>query len=458
MTDNTPPRRAGDRICFLHIGPHKTGTTSIQNALFSNAEKLAEIGVFYPVLTDKSPGRVRRNHTPLARMRVMRSPDFNKAPYWADLGKQIASVPGSIVISSEHFADVLRDEPKYRKTVDFFHGHGFRIVVVAYLRDQPAWLNSWYTQDQRNFMSQRSFGEFLDDALETGLVDPWAILRRFIDDERIEVRVVSFDKAVKQGLAKSFLRAVGAPEDFTLPEPKASNPNIGVKGIYSAQEIMRRIGFRVRSMASYPKLYERFKALIKQRDWESEAYIGATPEQEARIRDRYAASNEEFAQQWFGESWASACPPRALTQREFDFDAAAEVEQAEVLEVVDEMVGLIRAAEAEEGAPQVSATKGRKAKAAKAALAEADAESESGADPAEDDAADAERAARRGRRKRRKAAAEQDAAARDAKDRKREKKKAEKTAEKTGDAPSDAEKAARKERRKKKAEDASGAP
>ncbi|MFC3695415.1 hypothetical protein ACFOWB_24595 [Chenggangzhangella methanolivorans] len=345
MTENTSQHQgASGRVCYLHIGPHKTGTTSIQNALFTHALRLEAIGLSYPTLSGDKPGRQRRNHTPLARLGVMRAEDLKSAPFWSELSEKIAATSHSIIVSTEHFADALRDPARFRKTIDFFHDHGFRIVVVAYFRDQPGWLNSWYTQDQRNFMSRQSFPEFLDRAFETGLVDPWAILRRFIDDERIEVRVVSFEQAIKKGLAKSFLDAIGAPADFEIPEPQASNPNLGVKGVYAAQEIMRRVGFRVRSMPNYPELYESFKVMMKGRDWEKSAYVGVSPDDERRIRDRYRESNDAFAQEWFGADWASVCPPRPMTQREFDFETAGEDDQSDVLEVIETMVALIQGA------------------------------------------------------------------------------------------------------------------
>ena len=387
MTDEPAPQRSADRICFLHIGPHKTGTTSIQTAMYVNAKRLAEIGVYYPTVSE-GPGRINRNHTPLARARALRADDLNTAPYWSELGAKIATLPGSIVLSSEHFADVLRDEAKYRKVVDFLHGHGFRVVVVAYVRDQPAWLNSWYTQDQRNFMSRRSFGDFVEHAFEHGLVDPQAFLRRFIDDERVEVRVVSFDLAVKEGLVGSFLTAIGAPETFTLREPKAFNLNLGIKGVYAAQEIMSRVGFRVRSMSTYPQLYEHFKGLLKVRDWSTSAYIGATPEDERRIRERYAQSNDEFARRWLGTDWATACPPRELVQREFDLDTASEEDLRDVLEVVETMVELIQIAAEEErlaGRKPPPPFETGKARGAKPAEASDAGDGDAGEDPAADD-------------------------------------------------------------------------
>ncbi|MDR4308582.1 hypothetical protein IHQ68_18330 [Chelatococcus sambhunathii] len=335
------------RTCFLHIGPHKTGTTSIQDALFDNAERLAAIGVFYPTVSGDRGGRQRRNHTPLARASNFKADDLMASPFWEELSLKIADIDGSIVISTEHFAERLREAENFERVVAFFERHGFRVTAVAYVRDQPGWLNSWYTQDQRNFISRDSFSEFLARALEFGLVDPWGYLGRFIDDPRTDVRVVSFERAIKTGLARSFLDAIGAPEDFEIAEPNPSNPNLGVKGMYAAQEIMRRVNGRVRSLPNYNQLYERFKKLMRGRDWEKTAYIGFTPEEEKRIRDRYAASNDAFAQRFFGVDWATICPPRSASLREFDFASAPDEDKRDVLEVIDQMVDAIEASRAD---------------------------------------------------------------------------------------------------------------
>lgn len=340
MTSTDAPQKGPDRVCYLHIGPHKTGTTTIQNALYVNAARLETIGLHYPFLSDPR----RRNHSSLTRAGAMTGAgDLRTARYWSELSQKIAEVPGSIIISTEHFADVLRGPVRFQRVVDFFHGHGFRIVVVAYFRDQPGWLNSWYTQDQRRFLARQTFKEFLDESIEIGRVDPWGILQRFIDHERIEVRVVSFDQAIKKGLTRSFLDVIGVPSDFTMSEPPVMNPNLGVKGMYAAQEIMRRVDGPIRARPHYAALYKNFKDMMKGRGWDKTAYVGVSPEDEARIRDHYRTSNEAFAQQFFGASWETVCPPRASSHREFDFEAASAEDQRDVLDVVENMVSLIEA-------------------------------------------------------------------------------------------------------------------
>lgn len=333
-----------ERVCYLHIGPHKTGTTSIQNALLANEERLAGIGLSYPTPADPVTGKRRINHTPLSRNpNFVKHDDLKRAPFWKDLHARLETLTGSMILSTEHFAQTLRDPERYDRIVDFLHGHGFRIVVVAYVRDQPAWLNSWYTQDQRNFASLLNFQEFRDDAIERGLLDPNAYLKRPIEDERIEVRVVSFEQAVRTGLAKSFLDALGAPDSVKVAEPKAANPNIGIKGMYAAQELMRRVDVRIRSMPAYTELYEQFRRLMRARDWAATPYVGLTPEDIALLRARYGASNDAFAQEWFGTDWATACPGKPLTRLVFDWEEASEEDRRDVTEVVDEMVAAIQA-------------------------------------------------------------------------------------------------------------------
>lgn len=336
-------RLASERVCYIHIGPHKTGTTAIQQALHNDARRLLNLGFYYPPVVDLVSGRRRNNHTPLSRPSNFRHDDLIETHYWAELDRQLKLVDGAVVISSEHFAEMFKVDERYDAVVDFFHDRDFRIVFVAYVRDQPAWLNSWYTQDQRNFMSRRTVAEFRDHAIEAGLLDPWRFLGRPMNDPRVEVRVVSFEQAAAVGLPRSFYDAIGVPPRVKPTMPKQVNQNIGAKGLYAAQEIMRRVERRVRSMPNYVHLYESFKILMSARGWESRAYVGVTEADVDVLRQAYGESNDLFARRWFGCDWAEACPARPLRPSVFDFEEASEEDRRDVIEVVERMVELIGA-------------------------------------------------------------------------------------------------------------------
>lgn len=338
-------RRRGreQKLCFLHIGPHKTGTTAIQQSLFNDERRLARHGVYYPPVVDLVSGRRRNNHTPLSRPNNFKLGNLLQSPYWAELARQLALVDDSVVISSEHFAERMKHDEVYDQIIDFFHERDFRVVIVAFVRDQPAWLNSWYTQDQRNFSSQRSLAEFRDHAIEAGLLDPWRFLGRPMNDPRVEVRVVAFESALATGLARAFYDAIGVSGDFAPSEQRHVNPNLGHKGLFAAQEIMRRVETRVRSMPNYVQLYESFKILMSERGWERRAYVGVTDEDVDVLRERYAASNDLFSRRWFNCDWEGACPPVTLSPCVFDFEAADKADRDDVIEVVERMVEFIRA-------------------------------------------------------------------------------------------------------------------
>ncbi len=57
-TENPPPLPAGTRL--LHIGPHKTGTTSVQAALFAARDTMAAHGVDFPA----QPGTPWKRRSP----------------------------------------------------------------------------------------------------------------------------------------------------------------------------------------------------------------------------------------------------------------------------------------------------------------------------------------------------------------------------------------------------------
>lgn len=336
-----PQPFARERICFLHIGPHKTASTSLQHALSENVDRLAAAGLVYP-LGFCEDGRPRRNHTALARRTLLRLPGaLEDAPVWSEFDALLARTSGSILLSSEHFAIVLKKRQAFRKVVGFFERHGFRVVLVAFVRDQPLWLNSWYTQHQKNLVSRAEFPAFAEHLFKRGHVDPWRFLGPALLEGRADIRPIAYERAVKRGLAKSFLAALGAPDGFQLEEPPRINPNFGIKGMFAAQEIMRRVEMPVRTLPDYIPLYQRFLALMRGRGWEDAPYIALDQAQYGEIRERFHEGNERFAQQYFETSWDELAPERTVERAVFDPVAAAPEDMADVTDVVDQMTALI---------------------------------------------------------------------------------------------------------------------
>jgi hypothetical protein len=110
------------RTIFLHIGSHKTGTTSIQNFLADNRELLAKRG--YGVLgksnsedeTSPAMGRIGRRKSGLAAI--------------------LAGQTADIVIGSSEGFSYLNDAKEIGEFADLLRPHFSTIKIITYLRRQ----------------------------------------------------------------------------------------------------------------------------------------------------------------------------------------------------------------------------------------------------------------------------------------------------------------------------------
>jgi len=117
------PTEPGTRL--LHIGPHKTGTSAIQGALYLARKRLAAEGVVYP-------GQGRTVLWPI--LAVTGQPPLHGEPqpkisYWEDLVAQIAAAGDQrVVLSSEFFAQ--SDDATARRVVTDLGGDRVHVVVT----------------------------------------------------------------------------------------------------------------------------------------------------------------------------------------------------------------------------------------------------------------------------------------------------------------------------------------
>jgi hypothetical protein len=122
---------------FLHIGPHKTGTTAIQAFLRRNTTELHHLGVHYPC-TDPAID----NHHDLAL--GLRAPSQRRETIGRIHGiLDAARDEGchSVLFSSEIFAE---HEIPIHDFAEIFKGH--QITVLAYIRRPDHLLESTYAQ------------------------------------------------------------------------------------------------------------------------------------------------------------------------------------------------------------------------------------------------------------------------------------------------------------------------
>ncbi|MFD2078425.1 hypothetical protein [Actinopolymorpha cephalotaxi] len=237
---------------LLHIGPHKTGTTAVQAALFEIREELAGRGIYYPSY-DRHP-----MHAVLAvtGRHSMMGDDPPKQHHWDRLLEDLATADAQTgVISSEFFSEA---EPEaIARIVEDLGGE--RVHVVVTLRPLVKILPSQWQQYVQN--GQRTtYENWLHHMLR---VPPYeqpnpSFWRRHRHDRLIErwvevvgrdrVSVVVVDDSQPDMVLRVFESLLGLP-DGTLPAvPVATNRSLSLGEI----EMVRRFNVEFRGQDELP--------------------------------------------------------------------------------------------------------------------------------------------------------------------------------------------------------------
>lgn len=221
------PTGTGARL--LHIGPHKTGTSAIQGALYLARERLAAQGVVYP-------GQGRTILWPI--LAVTGQPPLLGEPtpkisYWENLTSQIAATGDQrVVLSSEFFCQA--DDATVRRVVTDLGGD--RVHVVVTLRPLTRILPSQWQQYIQNGFHFR-YHEWLEGILSDPPSTPTpAFWLRHRHDELVarwaavagkeNLTVVVIDESDRLMILRVFESMLGLPDGFLVPEEKAANRSL----------------------------------------------------------------------------------------------------------------------------------------------------------------------------------------------------------------------------------------
>ncbi len=162
-----PGARNDDRICWIHAGTHKTGTTSIQAFLGENEPALAASGVLIP-RTGRVDSALGAHHN--VAWQLNGDPRFDAARGGVDaLTEELAdSGARCACISSEDF-ELLWNRTDGALTVlrAAIERAGFAPHVVVYLRPQSTYCVSMYAELVRDGY-RVDFAEYLGDVVRLG--------------------------------------------------------------------------------------------------------------------------------------------------------------------------------------------------------------------------------------------------------------------------------------------------
>jgi hypothetical protein len=307
------------RVCYVHVGPHKTGTTSIQWFLRQNRAELLKHGYFVP-----DSGNINGGHHPLARQLCGQEVPFQHRQAAARFVEALAGTScDAIVISSESLEGLLRQ----RECADtFFNQIGELNLIprlVVFPRNQSQSINSRYVEVVRGFRRFEPFKVFVSEEIDhiTFRYSDWIAVREAFDIELI-ARPFTEQILVKSVVA-DFLQAIGLDPYRFGNTGIRRNETAGPFSVNVARDVLRLIAESGRSLTRVQarRCKRNLTLRLQQQGLSDTGYCGLSNALARQIQEHWQTGNDLFAQQVWRKPWNeifAADVDREFTPNDFD--------------------------------------------------------------------------------------------------------------------------------------------
>jgi hypothetical protein len=287
------------RVCYIHVGPHKSGTTSIQWFLQENRAELLKQGYFVPESETK-----RGAHHTLAEGLAGLDVGEHRQPLVTRSIRAIAETPaGAIIISSEALEGLLRNRQHTEAFFNRICELDLEPKFVLFPRNQPQWINSSYASSVKSF--RRS------DSLPPGVLgfaqSPQARFSRWIElaeTHNAELITRPFSNEIlRRGVIPEFLRSVGITSSQFRDSEIRRHEAVGPFTVSVAREVLRSIGKRLTWLQAR-RCKVKLAEYLHQNRIVDGRYCGLTTAMARDVEEELRSDNDAFAQRVWGKSWA----------------------------------------------------------------------------------------------------------------------------------------------------------
>ena len=235
------------KTLYLHIGLHKTATTTIQHFLTENDEVLKTKGYTYPKFPVHYPylGKDRNGiflGTPYLDYDGERRMDIEAENYKTCMGiiHELFETYPNVILSNERlWFDLSKAEGALmQRLLDDASEYGYRIKMIVYVRRQDKFIESfWNEQIKSNILETRKFEQYKDEYDRLLFGEYFSRLGDMAGDENLIMR--RFDEVVRgEGILPDFMKAIGLEltDEDTISVEKANTQLYG-----NITEIKRRM-------------------------------------------------------------------------------------------------------------------------------------------------------------------------------------------------------------------------
>jgi hypothetical protein len=316
------------RICYIHIGPHKTGTSSIQWFLKENRVELLKHGYFVPeseakhgahhALGRKLCGQELRTHEQAAAVNFARA--LNETPSEA------------VIISSEALEGLLRNRDYATAFFTRIRELNLEPKLVLFPRNPSQQINSLYSSVVRRFGRSEPFEVFVEEVTLSGL--KYSPLIELAAAHKAELIVQPFTtKTLINGVVPEFLQAFGLHASQFRDTDVRRNEDAGPFTVSVARAVLRLIsgnGNKLKWLQTV-RCTNKLGTYLEENRLADAGYCGLTTAVVRRIERELLPDSNAFAQRVWGRPWAEIfavdmgeefipndfemCPPDESTER-----------------------------------------------------------------------------------------------------------------------------------------------
>ena len=214
----------------IHIGQHKTGSTSIQSAFATGKVVSPTTKLFYPG---------NNSHNNVAKTLLKAELAQQKAARFSALAKRFAKSNADIgIISAENF-EFVRPMALLKALKQFFPDHADTARIIAYVRPHAARLVSGFSERTKNGSFNGSLADFHEWSLAKGTFlyhnrfDKW----QSIFNGRLALRPMVRHKLRNGYVVHDFLHTALGHTDFKVANTRVRNQSLYVESLSIVREL-----------------------------------------------------------------------------------------------------------------------------------------------------------------------------------------------------------------------------
>jgi hypothetical protein len=329
------------RLCYIHIGPHKTGTSSIQWFLQENRLELLKYGYFVPESVTKHGA-----HHALVRKLCGQELRDHQQSAATNFARALEGTPCEAVIVSSEALEGLLKHRDYAKT--FFTRIGelnLEPKLVLFPRNQPQRINSNYSQVVKTFRQSEPFEVFVQGVTQ-GFGFRYSPLIELADAHDTELIARPFTRrTIAHGVVPEFLRALGIdPSQFRDPDIRR-NEAAGPFTVSVARGVLRLSGGKQLKWLQAMRCKTKLTAYLGEKGLADAGYCGLTTALARQIEGKLRLDNDAFAQRLWGRPWAeifTADISQEFTPNDFEMCRPDESIERRLGQAIREMTAVVK--------------------------------------------------------------------------------------------------------------------